>query len=67
MTEREWRFRTEEDDERTRLRHELADVVTPRPRESSGRCEYCGRLAFGRVCRNCRDLVQIDPNKGGSG
>jgi hypothetical protein len=46
------------------LRKDLQELFTPRPKDPRGRCEYCGSLAFGRVCRSCRDLVQIDRNKG---
>jgi hypothetical protein len=38
------------------------DLTTPRQHRAYRACYYCGAWCRGLTCRNCQDLLALDPN-----
>jgi hypothetical protein len=38
------------------------DLTTPRPHRAYRACYYCGVWCRGLTCRNCQDLLALDPH-----
>lgn len=47
-------------------RETVANIVGTRPKRPVRECVYCGAFTYGKACRDHRDLIQLDPQMGGT-
>lgn len=54
------------DNEKGGVRSMVAAFAGSRPKRPLRECVYCGSFAYGKACREHRDLIQLDPSMGGT-